>query len=807
MIRGNSSTSNERDDNTTAPTNTKNDAPGDHSAPHDQKVTHDPEQVPVDKPDDDSAIREEIPKVPLKSEAGGAIDETLMTATVSHDVVSRGSSFIDEKFDPLEYCRKTSNIEKMGLHRQWLYFFDSGGQIQFQKLLLAFMPCPSVLILVVNLSKKLSEPSNTEMELPNNEKVIVDINSLKIKDILSQMISAIASKTQQHKLAKSDFNYIKYPDEKLIVLTVGTHSDKLEGFIKEGKEGIEKIEAKQTELRKMLNSVSNSCTYDTDCPLYKIDGRKADDKPGESDDGVTSASIEKVSNHLKKQAHKIDVPLRWHYFGVILRKKANESNGLLSRSECEFYGKMLGMKVEEVHSALHFFHKLGMLFYYHESPTNDIVFVKLDCLIDIIRDLVITVSKSWDLSLEELHPVKKDLRVKGSLSVEILKSSDAFKVIAKQLFNDDYDICFKKLIALFQYLKIAAEEREEGQFVMPALLPLQDVNTIKLPFPQTKSSPLLFYFKNAVPMGFFCAIIVHLLSESNPWKIFSEEGSFSNFCTLQQKIKRGRFFKIALVEKLNCIEIYCDKGQYPLKAKNELDKAIDSVIKVLKLCGKPSPAFYCPCKKGGEHVATVDLKEWDNSSIDCTLYSSLELSDEKYNDYFSWFFTQEDYPNVPVVDETDGPDSMQCAKVDIVPSLVAVPPTKRVRAEEEKFKDEQAAKLIKKETQKVATFLDVLLDMKPQMGDLNRLFDSSAAHHYLTIGIALGVKVDDLPPNPQSTTSNLILVFQRWIDSDKEVTWRKVLQVCDDYPHKFGLVKAEVEKFLSSDRACKEYLK
>uniref|UniRef100_A0A1X7SY51 Uncharacterized protein n=1 Tax=Amphimedon queenslandica TaxID=400682 RepID=A0A1X7SY51_AMPQE len=28
----------------------------------------------------------------------------------------------------------------------------------------------------------------------------------------------------------------------------------------------------------------------------------------------------------------------------------------------------------------------------------------------------------------------------------------------------------------------------------------------------------------------------------------------------------------------------------------------------------------------------------------------------------------------------------------------------------------------------------------------------------------------------------LILVFQRWIDSNKGVTWRKVLQVCDDYP-------------------------
>uniref|UniRef100_A0A1X7SV02 Death domain-containing protein n=1 Tax=Amphimedon queenslandica TaxID=400682 RepID=A0A1X7SV02_AMPQE len=75
----------------------------------------------------------------------------------------------------------------------------------------------------------------------------------------------------------------------------------------------------------------------------------------------------------------------------------------------------------------------------------------------------------------------------------------------------------------------------------------------------------------------------------------------------------------------------------------------------------------------------------------------------------------------------------------------------------------------------------------------------------MLIGTALGVKVDDLPPLPQSTTTNLILVFQRWIKSNEGVTWRKVLQVCEDYPDKFGEVKAGVDKFLESDRARANY--
>ena len=75
----------------------------------------------------------------------------------------------------------------------------------------------------------------------------------------------------------------------------------------------------------------------------------------------------------------------------------------------------------------------------------------------------------------------------------------------------------------------------------------------------------------------------------------------------------------------------------------------------------------------------------------------------------------------------------------------------------------------------------------------------------MIIGIALDVEVDDLLPYPAATTSNLIQVFKRWIDSNKGVTWRKVLQVCEDYPEELGRVRAEVEEFLSSDRARDNY--
>ena len=98
------------------------------------------------------------------------------------------------------------------------------------------------------------------------------------------------------------------------------------------------------------------------------------------------------------------------------------------------------------------------------------------------------------------------------------------------------------------------------------------------------------------------------------------------------------------------------------------------------------------------------------------------------------------------------------------------------------------------------------MDKKPQMSDLVRLFQCSDAH-FKIIGIALKVQVNDLSPNPESTTDNLIQVFQRWTDSNNDMTWRKILQVCEDYPDKLGKAKADVEGFLLSDRAHEEYLK
>ena len=60
--------------------------------------------------------------------------------------------------------------------------------------------------------------------------------------------------------------------------------------------------------------------------------------------------------------------------------------------------------------------------------------------------------------------------------------------------------------------------------------------------------------------------------------------------------------------------------------------------------------------------------------------------------------------------------------------------------------------------------------------------------------------------SPIAADQKVILIFHRWIASNKKVTWEKMIQVCQDYPNELGKAKAELITFLSSERARVTYL-
>uniref|UniRef100_A0A1X7U0K3 Uncharacterized protein n=1 Tax=Amphimedon queenslandica TaxID=400682 RepID=A0A1X7U0K3_AMPQE len=257
---------------------------------------------------------------------------------------------------------------------------------------------------------------------------------------------------------------------------------------------------------------------------------------------------------------------------------------------------------------------LNKLLFYPDSPAGDLVFVNIESLINILRDLLVFVCDAHS-EAKLLLPDQKALVCKGHLSIEILKKASKSCNKISEAFSD-FDA---KLLGLFEYLLIATKLPEKESFFMPALLPIKDVSDIN-PYPNT--TPLLFYFENASPMGLFCAVIVHLLSEKKAsWKVI-EESNFSNYFTLQCRDLLESI--IVLVEQVNCIALYCESEDDYIPAREAVEEAVDAAMLAHKL-------------RKRRHDELQHLPDVLESNI---AYQVLVESTEEIKEYFSDDFSE-----------------------------------------------------------------------------------------------------------------------------------------------------------------------
>uniref|UniRef100_A0A1X7TEL2 Death domain-containing protein n=1 Tax=Amphimedon queenslandica TaxID=400682 RepID=A0A1X7TEL2_AMPQE len=89
------------------------------------------------------------------------------------------------------------------------------------------------------------------------------------------------------------------------------------------------------------------------------------------------------------------------------------------------------------------------------------------------------------------------------------------------------------------------------------------------------------------------------------------------------------------------------------------------------------------------------------------------------------------------------------------------------------------------------------------MAAVIKIFGSSD-DNYMTIGAGLNVKTTDLKPIPGTASTNLNLVFQRWFDADRDVSWGRLMKLCDDFPDKLGKAKSNLLAHIGAEKDKKE---
>ena len=574
-------------------------------------ISSDPKEEPDVQPIEESG--NDIVALHDLSEASSRV-QTSSLANENNTAVKRLSDILS---------KASSQTGKLTLYKDWLYFIDSGGQIQFQQILQAFIPYASALMLVVSLADSLSSQSSTELQCEDGKKYIVSEHSLTIETLLKRLISMVNFSNQHEDMASSDkclAAAIKSP-EKLKVITIATHRDKYDELKKIGKI-TETIEEKEGQLKQIFQSVKGNLSYENPVSgkiISEVDGSKAHD-PEEMHDDNLKKMMEDIRDELSKQAFKVNIPLRWYAYEILLRHKARDSCGVLPLEECVSSGVELGLEEVEIDSALKFLYLLNSILYYPENVSK-LVFIDPYSLIQVVNELMVLICK-----------IRSGVDV--GRGADALPEMAKFGIITSEVFSHKDLKMFANISAKFRYFKnhlfnifthlllakkLPGNKPPNDGYFMPALLPL--IDPLKaVPFSSSGSIPLLFHFENGAPVGFFCAMIVNLLSSEDyitdddnsglyydfSWSLDTKSTPkmHSNAIILRNYDLLGR---VCLVESSDWFEIHCEYCEDQAEVKEAIENAIKET-KTKRNIGKGMKldiAFFCPCGEQPRHLAIL----------------------------------------------------------------------------------------------------------------------------------------------------------------------------------------------------------
>ena len=365
----------------------------------------------------------------------------------------------------------------------WIYILDSGGQPQFADVSRAFVRGNTIVVIVHKLTDRLSNKPIFQYSI--NGEPLTQPKELRMTNL--QLITTYVRSISSAKLAPVDGG----DNETLpTFLIIGTYEDKIKGL---GKLFYESLKKKNAQLIAALQQYKDQLIFYNESEQELI--IPVDNMCLKNRQNFSSLVRAYVIGHKKAVVTK-KVPIRWYILESNIKEEGEKNDlGIVSRSQCQDIGQILGMTEVQIQGAISFFKSLSVFLHFrscsHLIFTNPLYF--MDALSNIIRISFVDFPQKLLQKGKVLPPnAHRRLREEGLFTIDLL---DLVSIqFAPGLFEK------LDLLHLLSDLCVVAEVHRDDStyyFIPTALSPKHLTTTEKEKFAKT-CQPLVLSFQHGV---------------------------------------------------------------------------------------------------------------------------------------------------------------------------------------------------------------------------------------------------------------------------------------------------------------------
>ena len=301
----------------------------------------------------------------VKDSSGSTQAATTVPVQKASEVQPDPSFYPEKIIKEIEKGEVSGELDKS----KWIYLVDSGGQPHFGDVSRAFIRSNTVYTIAIKLTDKLSDrpPFLYSLEgkpLSNPNADLCMTNLQLIKHFVRSIVSSESSKTCP----------------KSLIYIIGTCSDLY--YSEESK--MESIKEKNKQLVAELKEFREYIVFDDESKRELIHPVNNIISKGEGREKISSELRQKIVDQVNTiKVEKIQVPIRWFVFEIIMKEKVSKE-GIISLGTCHEISQNLRMK--DLMECLEYLDSLSLILYFKSLP--NVIFTDPQYLLDTLSNMI-----------------------------------------------------------------------------------------------------------------------------------------------------------------------------------------------------------------------------------------------------------------------------------------------------------------------------------------------------------------------------------------------------------------------------------